>query len=326
MRFVIYGAGAVGGVVGGRLHQSGHDVLLIARGAHFERIRDTGLTVESADSTDTLEIPVVDHPSEAKLTTDDVVIVGVKSQHTAEVIGELARHAPPDIAVVSLQNGVDNERALLRTFENVYGICVMCPATHLEPGIVRIGWSPVSGLFDIGRFPTGVDETAEEIASALNSSTFESIPRPDVMRWKYAKLLMNVGNAVQALCKRDDDARTLGALARAEGEAVLQAADIDFTSREEDLARRAAGLAGSDQSSGKGGAPLRSGGSTWQSLARGAGSIEVDYLNGEIVLLGRLHGVPTPVNRVLQEAAREALARKAEPESMSAAELLARAG
>ena len=47
----------------------------------------------------------------------------------------------------------------------------------------------------------------------------------------------------------------------------------------------------------------RAGGSTWQSLQRGTGSIETDYLTGEIVLLGRLHGVPTPANRALQAIA-----------------------
>jgi 2-dehydropantoate 2-reductase len=50
----------------------------------------------------------------------------------------------------------------------------------------------------------------------------------------------------------------------------------------------------------------RSGGSTWQSLMRGTGSLETDFLNGEIALLGALHGVPTPYNRMLQEAAAEA--------------------
>jgi len=49
----------------------------------------------------------------------------------------------------------------------------------------------------------------------------------------------------------------------------------------------------------------RTGGSTWQSLMRGLPSTEADYLNGEIVLLGRLHGVSTPYNRVLQRIASE---------------------
>ena len=69
----------------------------------------------------------------------------------------------------------------------------------------------------------------------------------------------------------------------------------------------------------------RSGGSTWQSLARGAGSIESDYLNGEIVLLGRLHGVPTPVNAVLQRRARQAVAAGSAPRTTRAQDLLAEA-
>ncbi len=69
---------------------------------------------------------------------------------------------------------------------------------------------------------------------------------------------------------------------------------------------------------------MRGGGSSWQSLARRAGSIEADYLNGEIALLGRLHGVATPVNAALQEVANE-LARAGDPpESLSFAELLER--
>jgi 2-dehydropantoate 2-reductase len=56
----------------------------------------------------------------------------------------------------------------------------------------------------------------------------------------------------------------------------------------------------------------RSGGSSWQSLARGTGSIEADYLNGEIVLLGRLHGVPTPVNELARQLANKA-AREGTP-------------
>ena len=65
----------------------------------------------------------------------------------------------------------------------------------------------------------------------------------------------------------------------------------------------------------------RGGGSTWQSLARG-GAVEADYLNGEIVLLGRLHGVPTPVNELLQRAANAAARDKRPPESVPIEELL----
>jgi 2-dehydropantoate 2-reductase len=65
------------------------------------------------------------------------------------------------------------------------------------------------------------------------------------------------------------------------------------------------------------------GGSSWQSLSRGVGTIETDYLNGEVVLLGRLHGVPAPVNELLQRLAREAATGGHAPGRMSVDDLLA---
>jgi 2-dehydropantoate 2-reductase len=66
----------------------------------------------------------------------------------------------------------------------------------------------------------------------------------------------------------------------------------------------------------------RDGGSTYQSFARGATSAEVDWLNGEIVLLGRQLGIPTPVNQMLCDMTRQALAQRAAPRSIPAVTLL----
>src|SRR3954469_23963258 len=113
MRFVIYGAGGIGAVLGGRLFESGHDVVLIARGAHHDAIRDNGLRVESPASTVTLNVPVVDHPSKLTFPDDDVVLMAMKSQDTDGALEDLAAAAPDDprLAVVSVQNGVANEGA-----------------------------------------------------------------------------------------------------------------------------------------------------------------------------------------------------------------------
>jgi 2-dehydropantoate 2-reductase len=66
-----------------------------------------------------------------------------------------------------------------------------------------------------------------------------------------------------------------------------------------------------------------SGGSSWQSLARGTGAVEADYLNGEIALLGRLHGVPTPVNAMIQRVANRVARERRPPGSVPAAQLAA---
>jgi 2-dehydropantoate 2-reductase len=318
MRFVVYGAGAIGGVVGARLAQAGHEVVLIARGDHHDAIRDDGLRLVVPDGEPLmLSIPVVSHPTGLDFSDDDVVLLGMKSQHTGKALSALSATAPPSIAVVCLQNGVANEPAALRLFDHVYGVCVVLPALHLEPGVVESYATPLTGILDVGRFPHGVGDHAEKIAAAFASATFESEPRDDIMRWKYGKLLNNLGNAVEALCGPDPEARVVHRRAWAEGAAVLAVAGIDVVSPEEDAARRGEGFQwGGDA------ARSRPGGSSWQSLARGNASIEADYLNGEIVLLGRLHGVDTPVNLVLQRLAAEAAREGRRPGTFPVAELI----
>ena len=318
MRLVVYGVGAVGGVVAGRLAEHGQDVVGIARGAHLRAIQHDGLRVECPDGAVTVPLPVVGAPAEVDWRDDDVVLLATKSQDTVAALDALASVAP-DVAVVCLQNGVENERQALRRFARVYGVCVMLPTGHLDPGVVLSFSSPITGLLDIGRYPAGVDDVAEEVAAALRSSTFESVPRTDVMRWKCAKLLMNLGNAVEAALGPEGRFSELAARVREEGVAVLTAAGIPFASDAEDAKRR-----GSKLSLRPIEGQRRGGGSSWQSLARGTGTIEADHLNGEIVLLGRLHGVPTPANALLQRVANEMARSAAAPGSLTEAALLDR--
>lgn len=317
-RFVVYGAGAVGGVVGGRMFQHGHDVVLVARGAHGRAIAERGLTVEWPEGAVTLPIPVVEHPSQLTFGPDDVVVVAVKSQDTLGVVEALVDRAPPGTPIVCLQNGVANEPAFLRWFPSVHAVTVMAPTWHLDPGVVRAHTSQAAAILDIGRWPSGVDDVTEAVAAAFRASGFQSVARPDIARWKYTKLLLNLANPIDALSPSGPDAARLRALARREGEEVLTAAGIDHVSDDDDRARRGDTLRIAPVGDGP-----RLGGSTWQSLARG-NPVEVDYLNGEIVLLGRLHGVATPVNEVLQRAARRAVVERTPPGSIPAADLLAR--
>ena len=318
MRVVLVGPGAVGGVVGGRMFQHGHDVVLVARGAHREAIAARGLTVEWPEGSVTLPVPVVGSPAELTFGPDDVVVVAVKSQDTAGVIDALATVAAVTTPIVCLQNGVTNEVAFLRRFSSVHGVTVMAPTWHLEPGIVRAYTHDAAAILDVGRWPDGVDDIDVAIAAAFTSSGFESVARRDIRRWKYAKLLLNLGNPVDALCPHDEDFDELARRARHEGQAVLDAAGIAYVSAAEDRQRRGdiLRIVPIDDAS-------RPGASTWQSLATGR-PVEVDHLNGEIVLLGRLHGVPTPVNELLQAEAHRALADGAAPGSIPAATLLAR--
>jgi 2-dehydropantoate 2-reductase len=319
VRVVVLGAGGIGGSIGARLHQAGHEIALIARGAHGGAIRDRGLTFETPEERVTLRIPAYPHPRDLSWRDDDVVVLAAKSQDTDAAARDLYA-AAGEVAVVSAQNGVANERTLARWFGRVHGMCVMMPTAHLEPGVVQAHSAAATGILDLGRFPDGTDDVDEALAEALRASRFESVTRPDIMRWKYRKLVNNLGNSVQALCGRGLDsaeARALLDLLTREAEVVFAAAGIDPVTDEEDDVRRADHL----QLRPIGDEP-RAGGSTWQSLTRGSG-IETDYLNGEIALLGRLHGVPTPANERIQALMRDAAARGAGPGIMTIHELLA---
>lgn len=226
MRFIVYGAGAVGGVIGARLVLAGHDVQLVARGTHLEAIRSSGLRLQTPEGAHTVQVPAASSVADLDVSADTAVLVTVKSQQTQAVVDDLGRHVPDTTTIVSVQNGVSNERSLLRTFGHVLGVTVMLPSTHLEPGLVVQNSGPVPGMLDVGRYPSGTDERCEEFAAAVRSAGFDSIVRPDVMAWKHRKLVANLGNGVQASCAPGDDRDRLQALVRAEVEAVLAAAGI----------------------------------------------------------------------------------------------------
>lgn len=296
-RFVVLGAGAVGGAVGARLALTGSEVLLVARGEHGRVIADQGLRLEGPGGREVVRVPVVEALGPGMTRAGDVVLLATKSQDAAGALEQLAGAAGPEVPVVCMQNGIENERAALRRFATVYGMVVVVPGTHLEPGVVVLSASEPCGSLHLGRYPAGADAGAEVIAEALRRAGFWSEVVGEVMAWKRAKLLMNLSNALQALCGVGAETADLAAAAREEARGCFAAAGAEVVDEATFLGRT---RVGGPAREGAGG---RHGGSSWQSLARGVGSIETDYLNGEIVLLGRLHGVPTPVNELLQRLA-----------------------
>ena len=328
MRYVILGAGAVGATIGGRLAEAGFAVTLVGRGEHAVVVKKNGLVLAMPDRTVQLPVPMVTM-DELRLTSGDVLVLGVKSQDTAHLLGQLAA-VPVDgdaseLPVFCAQNGVANEDAVLRHFARVYGVCVNIPATHLEPGLVEAPATPVSGILQIGRYPAGTDDLAPAVAADLRVSGFLAEVRTDVMAWKRAKLLSNLANALQVLCvggyewraEGDGATGTVVSRMRAEAGACFDAAGWTVTEAAQFRAD-----AGAFQMAAVNGR-MRGGGSTWQSVERGLPSVETDYLNGEIVRLGRLHGVPTPVNAAIQAAMREITRRSRAPGTLDPRDLLA---
>ncbi len=316
MRFIIYGAGSVGGTIGARLFQHGHDVLLMARGAHHDAISRNGLTLRTPEETLVQRIPVVAHPREIEFQPDDVVFLTMKSQHSWNAMLDLRAAAGSSIPVICAQNGIANERMAIRLFQHVYATYVFLPANHFEAGVVECNSITRSGILDMGRYPRGTDELIDKVAGCLQRSNFSSRTDDHLMRWKYLKLVMNVNNSLEALCAVSEETAEILSQMREEALAVYQAAGIEWATDEEEKQRRG-DLVQMKPIDGE----RRGGGSSWQSLKNAKGDIESDFLNGEIVALGRLHGVPTPANHVLQQLAAKAAREGHAPGSMKASEI-----
>ena len=318
MRFVVYGAGAVGGGLGGLMQLAGLDVVLVARGAHLDAIRKDGLELRLPDGTRTVDVPAVGGAAEVDWGRPSAVVLAVKSQQTAAALEDLVAWAPTSTPVACVQNGVANERACLRHFSEVVGVNVVVPATHLEPGVVSVGSDLSPGILDCGRYPSGVSDAARMFSEAFGAAGFAS-RTCEVMAWKHRKLVMNIGNAVDACFEPGEATDELRRLATEEGLRVLDLAGIEVVDVDAERARREGLTPTHEQVTGSRGA----GSSSRQSLLRGTGTIESDYLNGEVVLLARLHGTTAPVNQLLQETADRMARERAEPGSGDPDALLA---
>lgn len=309
-------------MIGARLHLGGRETTLIARGEHARRLQQHGLHFIAPDGEHRLPVPVVLHPEELHLDNDTIVLMCMKTQHMHTALSDLAMQpGAMQARVVCVQNGVANERMALRYFPHVYGTVVNLPAMFVTPGqvvthAVSDGPEGGGGILDTGIFPEGIDDDARFIAETLSDVGFCARPDAQVMRWKYAKLLMNLLNVLEAMLTDFSASTDIQRRLREEALACFEAAGIRCATRDE-VRRRGAGTYRM--------VPIaeyeRVAGSSWQSMARGTGDIETEFLNGEICLLGRLHGVPTPANAACVEMAREMVQRGVGPGMFHTAQL-----
>jgi len=308
---VVFGAGAIGSLVGARLHQAGVNVRLIGRAKQVDAIRARGLLVKGKNGSRLVQLPA----TTTLAGTADIILLTVKSQDVQDSCRSIAAmHS--DATVVTMQNGVrsDQEAADILGRDRVVGCVLNISATYLEPGVVE---QNTSGLFQVGApFPESkarVDDVLELLSLAIKTE-----PVADVARSRWTKLMANLNNAIMAIT-----GLPIGKALRHPGLTRLSIATI-----REGVKTAQLGGFGLDQSrrarifrlmstlpmplsyrvfSGRlaGNFPPDStyGPSTLQSLQRGSSS-ELDYLNGEIVTLGERIGRPTPYNTGLLELGR----------------------
>jgi 2-dehydropantoate 2-reductase len=314
---VVFGAGAVGSLVGARLYEAGIDVRLIGRPAHVDAIRSKGLLVRDQSESRSVQLPVA-----TTLTGPaDLILLTVKSQDVPDACRSIAA-SHSDATVVTMQNGVrsDREAADILGRDRVVGCVLNISATYLEPGVVE---QNTAGLFQVGApYPESkgrVDAVLELLNLAIKTE-----PVPDIARSRWTKLMANLNNAIMAIT-----GLPIGRALRHPGLTRLSIATI-----REGVKTAQLGGFGLDQSrrartfrlmstlpmplsyrifGGRlaGNFPPDStyGPSTLQSLRRGSSSA-LDYLNGEIVTVGQQIGRPTPYNSGLLEQGRAVFATR----------------
>ncbi len=308
MRVVIYGAGAVGSVMGGYLGRFGHDVVLIGRPGHVTAINEHGLRLVTPTGTNILRLPSVTGPDQIDFRLDDVAFFCVKGQNTEEAIRDL-RAMTEDVPIFCIQNGVRNEEIAARYFPRVYGVMAGVRAAYLTDGEVVARDEP-PGRLVIGRYPQGTDELAKEVAKKLRTSGFSVMLTPDIMPYKWGKLMANLANAIHAITnvRGKEDVDFIARAARQEFRDTLIQAGIGWISLE-DLAEEWPEITLPP----RGSLDMEAQGSTWQSLTRRQGSVETEFLNGEVVRLAKKLGQRAPINEELLRISEEMAANRETP-------------
>ncbi|PYM82173.1 MAG: 2-dehydropantoate 2-reductase [Candidatus Rokuibacteriota bacterium] len=187
MKLVVMGAGGVGGYFGGKLQRRGTAVTFVARGAHLEALRRRGLTIRSATEGEwSAPATAVEHL--AGQPTADAVLLCVKSFDTEEAVEAIRPVVGPDTAVLSLQNGVDNEAkidAALGAGHAVGGVAYVF-ATIEGPGVIA---HTQGGRIVLGELDGQARPRTERLREALTAAGVPTELSPDIRRALWDKYL-----------------------------------------------------------------------------------------------------------------------------------------
>ena len=196
MKVAVFGAGAVGAYLGSRFAAARADVHLIARGDHLRALRERGLTLVTPDGVTTTQVWATDDP--ASIGPVDLVLFCVKSYDTEVVAGRLAPLIGPATAVLSIQNGIDNEPKIAAAIggEHVLGAAVYVLAAIESPGVVRTGPARVM----VGELQPGPpSQRVLDIVNAARAGGLDAIAVADVRTAKWEKYTVLVAfSAVSA--------------------------------------------------------------------------------------------------------------------------------
>jgi 2-dehydropantoate 2-reductase len=307
-RIAIMGSGGVGGYFGGRLAQAGMDVRFIARGAHLAAMRERGLRINSPLGDAHIEpVRATDNPAE--IGPVDYVLFATKLWDTQSA-GEACRPLiGPETAVISLQNGVDAEErlAVILGADHVMGGVAAISAVIGAPGVIDHlgGFASIS----FGELDGSRSARAERLMAALHEAGINAKIPDDIGKTIWRKFIFLVGlSALTSVTRKtigplreDPECRALLARVLAETAAVARARGIAI---DEDTAEER--LTFLDN------LPASMTSSMAGDLERG-NRLELDWLSGAVVRMGRELGVDTPANGFINTALKLSASGRHEP-------------
>ena len=286
LSIAVMGAGSVGCYFGALLARAGHSVTLIGRASHMQAISQHGLRLQTA--TEDLNIPVTTSTEASAVAGADIVLFCVKSTDTEAAAAQIKPHLAAHTQVLSLQNGVDNDRRLrLVLGQQPVAAAVVYVATAMAgPGHVR--------HFGRGELVIAPCLQGDAIASQFSAAGIPTQVSDGVLAALWQKLIINcVYNALSALTQQpygwlvaqqgvpavmQDIAAECKAVALADGVQLPTSVDEAVAAIARTMPRQLS--------------------STAQDLARSKPT-EIDHLNGYVVRRGQALGIATPSNRLL---------------------------
>lgn len=294
MRVAVIGAGGVGGAFGAALARAGADVTFVARGAHLAAMRRNGLRVEGGRG-ETVVNPARATDDPATIGPVDFVLFCVKLWDVEAAGAQIRPIVGSATAVIPLQNGIDAAERLIPILgrEAVMGGVAQISATIAEPGLIRQTGSFMRLVF--GELEGGRSARGEAFLALCGQAGFDATHSDQITTELWVKfILLATNSALTAATRRplgqlreDPDIAPLFAEAAAEVAAVGRARGVRLP---DDAADRAVDFTRA--------APPAMMASMAHDLIRG-GRIELPWLSGMVVALGRQLGVPTPVHAVL---------------------------
>ena len=294
MRIAVIGAGGVGGAFGAALAKAGADVTFVARGAHLQAMRENGLRIEGGRG-ETLIKPAQATDDPASIGPVDFVLFCVKLWDVESAGQAIKPLIGPTTAVIPLQNGIDSAERLIPILgaQAVMGGVAQISATIAEPGVIRQTGTFMRLIF--GELEGGKSARGEAFLTLCQKAGFDATHSDQIMTELWMKFILLATNAAitaatrtpLGILREDPDIFPLFGLASAEVAAVARAKGIKLP---DDAMEKAAGFLSHS--------PPTMMASMAHDLIRG-NRIELPWLSGKVVSMGRELGVPTPVHAIL---------------------------